>query len=274
MKKCGNWPIAVCTWSLKLPGIEETAAAIRSLGIQHVHLALAPALGEKGSEYLRAVQRQGWSVTCTMMAFAEEDYSSRESIKLTGGILPDGTWPKNRDLLSRAIALTARMQVGYLSFHFGFIGRPGGSSWRKLLQRTRTLADEAVKRRVVLLMETGQETAEELQQFLDELDHPAVGVNFDPANMVLYDEGAPVEALGVLAPRIRHVHIKDARHPPSRTEWGKEVPWGTGEVDAAGFLRTLERIGYSGALAIEREAGDNRLADIRSAMEELAAYRG
>lgn len=274
MKKCKNWPIAVCTWSLKLPSIEHTAKAINELGIEHVHLALAPALEENGHEYLRAVERQGWTVTCTMMAFAEEDYSSKESIKVTGGIFPDDSWLKNRDLVTRAIGLTADMGVDYLSFHFGFIGQPGGTSWSKLLERTQFLAQEAGKRKVMLLMETGQETVGELKSFLEQLNHPAVGVNLDPANMILYDAQDPIEAIGVLGPWIRHVHVKDAIHKNSPGDWGGEVPWGTGNVDVPAFLGALEKIGYSGVLAIEREAGDQREADIRSAIEKLVGYKG
>jgi sugar phosphate isomerase/epimerase len=274
MKKCKNWPISVCTWSLRLPDIQELAKAINQLGIQHIHLALPPALEKNGDAYLRVVEEQGWTVTCTMMAFAEEDYSSKEAIKVTGGILPDSTWRKNQDLVTRAIGLTADMGVDYLSFHFGFIGQPGGPSWNKLLERTRILADEAAKRKVMLLMETGQETGGELKSFLEQLSHSAVGVNFDPANMILYDEGDPIEAIGILGPWIKHVHVKDGRRPRSASDWSGDVPWGTGDVNVPAFFESLEKIGYSGALAIEREVGDQRLADIASAIEKLVSYTG
>ena len=103
------------------------------------------------------------------------------------------------------------------------------------------------------------------------MDHPALWVNFDPANMILYDKGVPVEAIRVLAPWVRHVHIKDATRTEVPGTWGAEVPWGTGEVDGDAFLRTLEEIGFQGALAIEREAGDDRFGDIKMAAEKLSA---
>jgi sugar phosphate isomerase/epimerase len=264
----------VCTWSLNLPNIEATAEAINGLGIEHIHLALPPALEKNGDAYLRVVKEQGWTVTCTMMAFAEEDYSSFEAIRETGGIYPDATWSKNKELVTRAIGINADMGVDYLSFHFGFIGEPGSTTWNKILERTRILAEEAARAKIMLLMETGQETAEELKRFIEQLDHPAVGVNFDPANMILYDNDEPIGAVEILAPWIKHVHIKDGKRPRPDKEWEGEVPWGMGDVDTVAFLRALERIGYTGALAIERESGNQRVADIRSAIEKLVAYQG
>ena len=63
---------------------------------------------------------------------------------------------------------------------------------------------------VALSMETGQEQAPELLQFLNDLPPTNVGVNFDPGNMILYGSGDPIEAVRILSRHIRHVHIKDA----------------------------------------------------------------
>ena len=98
----------------------------------------------------------------------------------------------------------------------------------------------------MILMETGQENAETLRDFLEELSHPALGVNFDPANMILYGKGDPILALETLSPWVKHVHIKDARRSSVAGEWGKEVPWGEGDFDNEEFLKTLTRIGYQG----------------------------
>jgi len=122
----------------------------------------------------------------------------------------------------------------------------------------------------MLLLETGQETAEELRRFLEELDHSAVGVNFDPANMILYDKGNPIDAVKVLAPWVKHLHAKDATRTRKPGTWGAEVPWGDGEVQTAAFLDTLAQVGFKGTLAIEREAGDNRFGDVKLAAERLS----
>ncbi len=104
-----------------------------------------------------------------------------------------------------------------------------------------------------------------LFDFLRKLARPNVAVNFDPANMLLYDKGNPIDALRTLGPWIRQVHIKDARRTKVPGTWGEEVAAGTGEVDWPVFFATLHQVGFKGDLCIEREAGSQRVADIGAA---------
>jgi sugar phosphate isomerase/epimerase len=83
-----------------------------------------------------------------------------------------------------------------------------------------------------------------------------VCVNFDPANMILYDKGDPVEAVHVLGKWIRQVHLKDATRTKVPGQWGTEVPVGTGEVAWPEFFDALAKLNFSGPLVIEREAGE------------------
>jgi sugar phosphate isomerase/epimerase len=87
--------------------------------------------------------------------------------------------------------------------------------------------------------------------------------------MILYDKGEPAEAARTLAPWIRQIHIKDAIRTSQPGTWGAEVLWGEGQVGPEEFLSVLEEIGYEGALAIEREAGDDHFADIKQTAEML-----
>ena len=246
----------------------ELAALMAEVGISHTHLALGPAFGPDGKNYLDAIRRQGWQLTATMIGFAQEDYSTLETIRKTGGIVPDNCWEQNRKLVLDAIKLTALLGAQYLEFHFGFIDTVNTA----LAERVKYLADAAAKADVVLLMETGQETAQTLAEFLEKLAHPALAVNFDPANMILYGKGDPTEAVKVLGRWIRHVHVKDALRSPVAGEWGKEVVWGSGSVGGEAFLRSLERTGFSGAVSIEREAGQTRFDDITHTAETLRNF--
>ncbi len=270
--KCRNWPIGVCSWSLRtdIPGV---AQALREMGLEHVHLALRPAVEDAGGAYLQAVRAQRWTITSTMIDFPQEDYSTLETIRKTGGVAPDECWPRNRDLFLRAVDLTAGLGVKYLSMHAGFIDEADASSAAKMYERIGMLADAARERGVILLLETGQETAGELRSFLSKLAHPSVGVNFDPANMILYDKGDPIRAIRTLSPWIHHLHVKDAIRTRQPGTWGREVPWGSGQVGTSEFLRVLGEVGFEGAMAIEREAGDNRLGDIRQAVTRLTSPR-
>ena len=271
MLKCADWPIGVCSWSLQTD-IADVADLMNQTGITHVHLAVAPAVGQKGADYLAAVKKQSWTISSTMVAFDSEDYSSLESIKLTGGVLPDEPWPKNCQLALEAVNITADLGVKFLAMHAGFIDHSDPKYVKKFFDRIRLLADAAAKKSITLLLETGQETADELKQFLQDLNHPAVGVNFDPANMILYDRGNPIDAVKVLAPWVKHIHIKDANRTQVPGTWGAEVPWGDGQVNTSAFLQALKQVGFQGTLAIEREAGNDRHGDIKLAAERLSSF--
>ncbi|MCJ7729311.1 MAG: sugar phosphate isomerase/epimerase [Sedimentisphaerales bacterium] len=268
MIKCLDWQIGVCAWSLG-NDFDKIAALAKQTGLGCVHLAIAPAMGADGDSFIAKVAKNNLTITATMINFVQEDYSTLESIKATGGIVPDGYWQVNRKTAFEAIKLTGELEVKYLSMHFGFIELKS----KKLLDRAKMLADKAGEHNVTLLMETGQESAQELREFLEKLNHAALGVNFDPANMILYDKGNPVEAVRVLSPWIKHVHIKDALRTKKPGEWGTEVAWGTGEVDAAAFLSALKHAGFAGVFAVEREAGDDRFGDIKSAIDKLKIFK-
>jgi sugar phosphate isomerase/epimerase len=272
MVECGDWPVGVCSWSLRVD-ILQVAEAMKKLGIEHIHLALGPALHSQPDKYLNAVRQQNWAITSTMIDFPQEDYSSLESIRLTGGIVPDDCWDSNRKSFFEAARITAELGVKYLSMHAGFLDHSDPVYAGKLTDRIKCLADAAAEQQVTLLLETGQESAEQLRHFLEKLNHPAVGVNFDPANMILYDKGEPIEAVRTLSPWIKHVHIKDAVRTTRAGMWGTEVPWGQGQVGGERFLQVLQQIRFKGALAIEREAGDDRLGDIKLAVQRLAAFK-
>jgi L-ribulose-5-phosphate 3-epimerase len=266
--KCMDWPIGVCSWSLRTD-VDAVADAMRKLGIEHVHLAVRPALGEQGKDYIAAVQKQDWTMSSTMIDFPQEDYSSLESIKATGGIVPDDCWQQNHELFMDAAKLTAKLGVKYLSMHAGFIDDSDTAYAQKFFERIKKLADIASDNNIMLLLETGQETADELKFFLEKLNHSTVGVNFDPANMILYDKGDPIEAVRILSPYIKHIHIKDALRTRKTGTWGTEVPWGDGEVRPEAFFKALKEVGFNGVVAIEREAGDDRFGDIKLAVERL-----
>lgn len=271
MRYCGEWPVSVCSWSFQ-KSIQEVADAMNALDIGYVNLALLPALQPGGDDYEKFILEQDWTISCTMINFPSEDYSTLDTIKVTGGLAPDDAWEENKRLALGAIDLTAKLKVEYLMMHFGFIDHSRPEYVKKFYDRTKLLVDAAHAKGVKFLMETGQETAEELKHFLEEMNHPALLVNFDPANMILYDKGVPVESIHVLKPWIRHIHIKDAIRTKTPGTWGVEVPWGTGEVNSDLFLQTLKEIGYRGAVAIEREAGDDRFGDIQWAAEKLSAF--
>jgi sugar phosphate isomerase/epimerase len=104
---------------------------------------------------------------------------------------------------------------------------------------------------------------------LEALNRPNVGVNFDPANMILYDQGDPINALQELGPWIKQCHIKDALRTQVPGTWGEEVVVGTGQVNWRAFVQALQAIPFAGFMCIEREAGEQRAEDIVTGLRHV-----
>jgi len=264
--------LAVCSWSLYPAEPQVLMAQLQAVGIRRVQIALDPlrVSPEVWGGLPEVCAGNGVELVSGMFGAAGEDYSTLESIRRTGGVVPDATWPENWRNIQAAAAIAERLGLKLVTFHAGFLPHdPGDPRLQTLLQRISLIADLFAAKGIDLGFETGQETAETLGAFLQKLGRPNVGVNFDPANMILYDKGDPIAALQALGPWLKQCHIKDAVKTKVPGAWGREVPVGAGEVDWQAFLRTLDKLRFRGNLAIEREAGEQRVADIRAAREYL-----
>jgi sugar phosphate isomerase/epimerase len=272
--------IGVCSWSLRPGSIDELEAALERLGLRAVQLALGPLIQERPawSGAVARLRRRGIDVVSGMMAMAGEDYSTLESIARTGGVRPDETWDENRRRAAEVARLAGAEGIPLVTFHAGFIPEDAAAPERRALRdRIRFLADLLAACGVVAALETGQESAHTLLAMLGEVNHPGLGVNFDPANMILYGSGDPVQALATLRRFVRQVHVKDAVPAHAAGSWGREVRAGTGSVDWEAFFEEAARIERPVDFVIEREAGPNREPDIAIAAEmvrqRLAAVR-
>lgn len=269
--------IGVCSWSWQ-KSYKGVAEEMEKAGIKGIHLALGPLIfpderhgAAEGAEALAFVKEQvksgKWNLMCTMIGTIGEDYSTLETIKKTGGIVPDEHWAKNQEIVTKGAKLTQELGCKYMSLHGGFLDESDPVAFKKYVERVSWMRDEAKKYGVTIILESGQETAEDLAKFMQAV--PGVGINFDPANMILYAKGQPMEALRTLIPWIKQVHIKDALLTQKPGTWGTEVAWGDGEVGGRMFLSELKALGYKGNYVIEREGGNARVKEINQAKERL-----
>ena len=267
--------LAVCSWSLEATSPAELAGKILGTGIRRVQLALDPLreAPEIWSPTAGEFQRNGIAIVSGMFGCVGEDYSTLETIRLTGGIAPDATWPQNLKNIRATASLAESLGLKLVTFHAGFLPHDHGDpDFVKLAARLALAADVFAARKIELALETGQESARELAVMLRQVNRPNLGVNFDPANIILYGRDDVPGALQVLAPWIRQVHIKDARRTKTPGTWGEEVVVGTGDVDWRAFFAALQTAHFSGHVVIEREAGTNRIADIRAAKEIISQF--
>jgi len=260
--------LGVCSWSLRPKSPAELLTKLEATGLRAVQLALDPIRTRRWDEKetKAAITKAGVTVLSGMMEMEDEDYSTLESIRATGGLRPDATWAKNRAAAAENAALARRLGIKLVSFHAGFLPHDQNEAERgKLLERLRVMARSFAKEGIGIALETGQETAATLLPVLADLAQERVGVNFDPANMILYGMGDPVEALEELGPFVRQVHVKDATPAQVPLTWGTEVPAGKGSVAWKQFFAVLDRQQPDVDLVIEREAGDQRVEDVRTA---------
>ncbi len=265
--------LAVCSWSLQPAGPQDLITKLEVTGLRRVQLALDPLRETPGvwGETEGLFRQHGLTVVSGMFGCVGEDYSTLEAIRVTGGIAPDATWEQNWANIRATAALSQRLGLKLVTFHAGFLPHDEKDpNFTKMLRRLAEVADVFKAANISLGLETGQETAPDLVQVLRQLKRANVGVNFDPANMILYDKGDPIAALRTLGPWIRQVHIKDARRTKVPGTWGEEVTVGTGEVDWRAFFAMLRELNYTGDFVIEREAGNQRVADIRTARDVVA----
>jgi L-ribulose-5-phosphate 3-epimerase len=272
------WTLGVCSWSLQVKSIAELKTLLDRLGINVVQIACGDphhASWDEGDDMPRAALASGIVMTGAMLGFPGEDYTTPRTIKETGGFGNPATRAERLERLRWGLERTRSLGLKDLTLHAGFIPEPADPGRKSMLDTLARAGQLAADAGVTLAFETGQETADLLRRTLDELKAPNLKVNFDPANMLLYDMGDPIRAVEILGPDIRSVHVKDARRTSTPGEWGEEVPLGEGQVNLPRFLQALERVGYAGPLIVEREVGDQagRLRDVALGLDRLRGWR-
>ncbi|HZW10062.1 MAG TPA: sugar phosphate isomerase/epimerase family protein [Phycisphaerales bacterium] len=259
--------LGVCSWSLRPSSPADLAARVRECGVGAVQLALDPVRSgawDEG-ETRGVLGANGIGILSGMMAMEDEDYSTLDTIRATGGVRPDATWPANLAAARANAALAERLGLGLVTFHAGFLPHDHADPERaRMIRRLRELIEVFGERGVRVAFETGQESAGTLLDVLAELPESA-GVNFDPANMILYGMGDPVAALRQLAGRVVQIHVKDALPAETPGAWGTEVVAGSGAVRWEELFAARGEAGLSCDLVVEREAGDSRIPDVRTA---------
>jgi L-ribulose-5-phosphate 3-epimerase len=251
--------IGVCSWSLKVKSIPELKGFVDRLGVSLVQIACGDphhAAWDEGEGMPKAALAAGFTMGGAMLGFPGEDYTSPATIEKTGGFGDPALRPERLERLQWALGRTCALGLTDLTLHAGFVPEIADPRRRQFLDTLAKVSQLAAEKKVTIAFETGQETSALLRRTLDDLKCPNLKVNFDPANMILYDNDDPIKAVELLAPDIRSVHLKDGIRTKVKGTWGAEVPLGQGQVNIKLFIQTLKKVGYRGPLYVEREVGD------------------
>jgi len=253
--------VGVCSWSLQVHSIPELKGFLDRLGVDLVQIACGDphhAAWDEGDNMPKAAKSAGFVIGGAMLGFPGEDYTTPQTIQKTGGFGDPATRPERIERFRWALDRTLALGLRDLMLHAGFIPEVGAADRKPFLDTLGKVSQLAAEKGVTVAFETGQESSTLLRRTLDDLKCPNLKVNFDPANMLLYDKDDPIQAVEQLAPDIRSVHVKDANRTKVPGTWGEEVPLGQGQADIRKFIATLKKVGYRGPLYIEREVGNQQ----------------
>lgn len=266
--------IGVMFWAGPDPG--ETIRQVKSVGVRCGQLGIPGEMSLSGAAaaWKAALESEDFTVVTVFASYVGESYADIPTVQRTVGFIPPETRAEREVRTLELSDFAAALGVGAIACHIGFVpedrSHPDYAAVRDVVRR---IADHAAAHGQQFALETGQEPAEVLLRFLRDVDRANVRVNFDPANMILYGSGDPIEALQVLGPYVVSVHAKDGDWPPRDKPGalGTERPLGQGSVGIERFIAKLKQIGYTGTLNVEREVEDpeQKWRDIRDAVELL-----
>ena len=276
-----KWPIGV--FASVDAGLGVNFDVVKELGIPSIQLH-APHKNTRTQEaadaFLAKCSDAGVTITCVFGGFEGESYADIETTARTVGLVPEETRAARMQEMKEISDFAKLLGVDAVGLHIGFVPEDTASaSYQNLLETTRELLDHVKANGQNVHLETGQETADHLLHFIADVERDNLYINFDPANMILYGTGEPIEALRKVGKHVRSVHCKDATWAAEDRrgkDWGCEVALGDGDVGMEAYLRTLQDIGYDGPLTIEREIPEEpaqQKADIGKAVELLEDLR-
>ncbi|MEQ8853993.1 sugar phosphate isomerase/epimerase family protein [Gimesia sp.] len=272
-----KWPIGV--FASVDAGLGVHFDVVQELGIPTIQIHAPHAetrSKELADEFMKKCNAAGIELTCVFGGFEGESYADIETTKKTVGLVPLQTRAARVEEMKGISDFARMLGCDAVALHIGFVPEDRESAdYLDLVKVTQELLDHVKVNGQTLNLETGQESADHLLDFIGDVARDNLKINFDPANMILYGTGDPIAALKRVGHLVASVHCKDATWAPEADRgvaWGAEVPLGEGDVGMGTYLRTLNEIGYTGPLTIEREIPEQRdqqKADIGKAVKLL-----
>ena len=198
--------------------------------------------------------------------------------QLTLGLVPEAFRFERVKMLQEGIRFAAMIHVKDVATHVGYMPEnPYDPNYAGVLVCLKELVKQCKENGQNFLFETGQETPVTLKRAIQDIEKELgkgnVGINLDPANLVMYGKANPVDALEVFGEYVMGIHGKDGKYPTDGHMLGDEVPLGQGKVNYPAFVAKLKEIGYAGDITLERElSGEEQKKDIvmaKAVLDEL-----
>jgi sugar phosphate isomerase/epimerase len=274
-----KWPIGV--FASVDAGLGVKLEVAHDLGVPTIQLHAPHAATRtqaNADAFLQRLAGYGIRLTCVFGGFEGESYADIPTVARTVGLVPPATRGARTKELKEIADFAKLLGCKAVGLHIGFVPHDRSLPlYKEVINVARDVCDHCAKNGQALHLETGQETADDLLAFIQDVERNNLFINFDPANMILYGTGEPIAALKKVGRYVKSVHCKDgkwAKNPGK--EWGQEVALGEGDVGMENYLRALKEIGYEGPLTIEREIPqepDRQKGEIGGAIKLLNELR-
>jgi L-ribulose-5-phosphate 3-epimerase len=248
---------------------EERIRLVRDLGFSNCFLSLDGYIGgftpDVVTQFRDLLAKYNVTVTTVEVVgpgLLKWDFTQGPS---TIGLVPPKTRAARMDALYQVSDFAKQLGISQVQTHCGFIPEdPADALYPGAVEAIRSVARHCQGNGQYFLMETGQETPTTMSRMLRDVAMPNLAVGLDTANLILYGKANPVDAVDILGPHIRSIHAKDGRWPTDPSNLGEEVLIGKGLVNFREVFTKLHRIGYTGAVTIEREtSGPQQIEDVR-----------
>ncbi len=230
--------------------------------------------GEKSAdlcERLRqAIKQTGVSISSVFIMYKGHIWDLKDGPR-TIGLVPEETRAVRAVHACMISNWAKKMGIDTVTSHMGFIPVDNSSRlYKDFIKVMKQFVAFCADNNQIFAFETGQEPPEVLRRTLDDIDANNVGVNLDPANLLLYGMGKPLEAVQSLGEFVVNTHCKDGKWPEDGGKLGREMPMGEGDVNFPELIPALYEKGFRGPLTIEREiSGEKQIEDILKAKKLL-----
>ncbi len=184
----------------------------------------------------------------------------------TIGLVPRESRSARIDALKQTSDFAKLLNIPQIQTHCGFIPEnPRDPLYEEAVLAIQEIAKHCARNGQRFLMETGQETPTTMARAIKDVNQPNLGVGLDTANLILYGKANPVDAVDIIGPHVHAIHAKDGKWPTDPMKLGEEVLIGKGLVDFEAVFTKLHKLGYTGAVTIERETeGPQQIEDVKN----------
>jgi len=255
-------------------GMEEAIKKVKDLGLPTCQIVcwVTELFSRENAEILRKASKEyNIEITGIWVGWPGLRVWNFTEGPLTLGLVPPEYRYARIEALKKGSDFAKFLGVNNIITHAGFIPEnPNDPLYPGLIAVLREVVRYCKANGQYFCFETGQETPITLLRTIEDIGMDNIGINLDPANLLMYGKANPVDALDIIGRFVRGVHAKDGEYPTGGRSLGVEKPLGEGRVNYPVFVSKLKSYGYDGALTIEREiSGEQQIRDILRAKEFL-----